>query len=63
MALAAFGLQIQQLFSWPAENESAFRDKLEDMVNQTLRKVAEFLLVSASNEPGGVTLNLCQLVK
>jgi hypothetical protein len=41
---ARVALEIPSSFSWPADNDPAFQDKLRDLVNQKLMEVQAFVL-------------------
>ena len=41
---ARVALEIPSSFSWPADNDPAFQDKLRDLVNQKLTEVQAFVL-------------------
>jgi len=41
---ARIALEIPSSFSWPADNDPAFQDRLRDLVNQKLAEVQAFVL-------------------
>jgi hypothetical protein len=55
---ARVALEVPASFSWPADNDPAFQDKLRDLVNQKLEEVQAFVLFDQADRfeiefPGG----------